>query len=72
MSKARAHYQAVKDLIGEEDLAFLKAFFDFAMANLEIDKDGNLLDADGSAASEEIDQGVGLIMDILDPSGIDT
>ncbi|MBX5130775.1 hypothetical protein HJB53_30255 [Rhizobium lentis] len=69
--KAIDHYQAVKDLIGAEDLAYLKAFLDYAMYHLPTDNEGQLLGEDEvRPATDEVRQGLGLIIDIIDPDGI--
>ena len=57
------HYRAIRDLIGEEDVAFLKAFLDAAHTIFD-DEEGD------DQAPENVRQGMGVLCDILDPEGI--
>lgn len=57
--KAIDHYQAVKNLIGEEDMTVLKQFLDWIDANVQLPEDNAI-----------VGQGYGLLVDILDPEGI--
>jgi hypothetical protein len=69
--KAIDHYKQVRDLLGEEDVAFLKAFLDHAMSLLPTFDDGTLCDLDETEeAPDAVRQGVGVLCDILDPEGI--
>lgn len=53
------HYQAVKNLIGEEDMTVLKQFLDWIDANVQLPED-----------NATVGQGYSLLVDILDPEGI--
>ncbi|QIG69201.1 hypothetical protein EVB78_167 [Rhizobium phage RHph_N1_15] len=69
--KAIDHYKAVRDLIGAEDLAYLKAFLAYAQHHLPTNDEGELLGEDEvRPATDEVRQGLGLIIDIIDPEGI--
>ncbi|TDW20452.1 hypothetical protein EV128_12582 [Rhizobium azibense] len=69
--KAIDHYKAVRELLGEEDAGYLRSFLDYAMYHLPTTDDGILSDEDEvRPATDEVRQGLGLIMDILDPEGI--
>lgn len=56
--KAIDHYQAVKDLIGAEDMAHIKTFLDWIDASVQLPE------------GDAVMQGYGVLVDILDPTGI--
>lgn len=71
--KAIDHYKAIRDLIGEEDLAHLTAFIDYAARTLPAGVDGEFLEfteTGEESVSDSIASGFGLLCDIMDPDGI--
>ena len=55
--EAHEHYQAIHDLIGEEDLAVIQALIDWLCREVELD-----------SAPLQVNEGVGILLYILEPA----